>query len=83
MLWQVTIASIGLRPELDWEGRYLNQEGKATRRDSVFFTLLYRTSTAQREPVDQYSSRLSRLASATTGSPFWVRKPIFFYSFLL
>ena len=42
MLWKVTVASTGPRPEVDREGGYLDREEKAIGRESVFLTLLDR-----------------------------------------
>ena len=82
MFWQVTIVSIGPRPEVDREGGNLNQERKDTKKERVILTLLDRTSTAQGQPVNWFPNQLSRLARASTDSAFWPRKPIFFTSFL-
>ena len=68
MLWQVTVASTGPRPEVDREGGYLNHEGKAIGRERVFSALLDQTSTRQGQLVDRFSGQLSRLANASTGS---------------
>ena len=81
MLWQVIVASIGPRPEVDREGGYLNREGKATERERVFLALLDRTSIGQGQPVNRFSGWLSWLACASIGSAFWPRKPIFFSFF--
>ena len=67
MLWQVTVASIGPRPEVGWEGGNLNREEKATGKERVFLTLFDRTSTGQGQLVDRFPNRLSRLAIASTG----------------
>ena len=69
MLWQVTIASIGGRSDLDREGVNLNREEEATgrERESVFFTLLDWTSIRQGQPVNPFLNQLSRLAKALTG----------------
>ena len=54
MFWQVTVASTGPRLEVDREGGYLDREGKATGKESVFCT--------PRSNLGRYPSRLSRLA---------------------
>ena len=54
--------STGPRLEVDREKGYLNREGKATRRERVFLTLLDWISTGQGEPVNRYPSQLSHLA---------------------
>ncbi|RVW90253.1 hypothetical protein CK203_036778 [Vitis vinifera] len=66
MLWQVTIASIGHRPEVDREGWNLNREEEATGRERVFLALLDRTLTKQGQLVDRFPNRLSLLARALT-----------------
>ena len=81
MLWQVTIASIGHRPEVDREGWNLNREEEATGRERVFLALLDRTLTKQGQLVDRFPNRLSLLARALTGSAFGPKKLSFSISF--
>ena len=79
MLWQVTVASTGLRSEVNLEGRYLDRGRKFYwKKERVFFALLDRTSTGKGQLVDRYPGRLSRLASASTSSSFFGLKTYIF-----
>ena len=72
MFWQVTVASTGPQPEVD-------QEGKATGRERVFL----HSSTGQRELVDRYLGRLSRLAQCLDRFNILASKTYFFLFFSL
>ena len=66
MLWQVTVASTGPRPDLDWtstrQGWGSTGKRKLLEEREGFCASLDRTLTGQGKPVDRFPNRL-------TGSP--------------
>ena len=77
--WQVTVTLY--RTSIQKTNPSIEKEKLLEERIFFFFAFLDRTSTGKGEPINRYLSRLSRFGQsqlASTDSPFFARKPIFF-----